>query len=171
MVTSNQKKRKLIMKIKTLSLIAAAFALSLTAIPFTAEAQQTSPTRQAGKEFGKRGPWKQLGLTDEQKTKMREIRRNARAEMKKVLTPAQQETLKAAMQQRRNQGLQGKGKREWRKQVFNSLNLTNTQKNQMRAIKESTKQQMKAVLTPGQLEQLQQMRQNRQLRRQQGNFQ
>ncbi|QYX29949.1 Spy/CpxP family protein refolding chaperone [Sphaerospermopsis torques-reginae] len=159
---------------KRLSFLAAAFALTLTATPFVAQAQPTSPNRQPGKEFAQKGPWQKLGLTDEQKAKMQEIRRNARAEMEKVLTAEQKEQLKAAMQERINQRSQGEGRMEGRgrgkkNNPFAALNLTEAQKTRMREIKESSKQQMEAVLTPAQREQLKQMQENRKSRRQQRN--
>jgi Spy/CpxP family protein refolding chaperone len=161
---------------KRLSFLAAAFALTLTATPFVAQAQPTSPNRQPGKEFAQKSPWQKLGLTDEQKAKMQEIRRNARAEMEKVLTAEQKEQLKAAMQERRNQRSQGEGRMEGRGRgkgkkdnAFAALNLTEAQKTRMREIKESSKQQMEAVLTPAQQEQLKQMQENRKSRSQQRN--
>ncbi|AFZ59556.1 P pilus assembly/Cpx signaling pathway, periplasmic inhibitor/zinc-resistance associated protein [Anabaena cylindrica FACHB-243] len=159
------------MKLKSLSFIAAAFALTLTATPFVAQAQQTPSSNQPGKEFAEKGPWQKLGLTDAQKTRMQEIRRNARAEMEKVLTTEQKEQLKAAMQARKEQGSQGQGRGQWKKDGFAGLNLTEAQKTRMREIKESSKQQMQAVLTPAQQEQLKQMWENRSSRRQQRNSQ
>lgn len=156
------------MKRKTLSFIAAAFALTLTATPFVAQAQQTSPSGQPGQGYAEKGPWKKLGLTDAQKAKMQEIKRNTRAEMDKVLTTEQKEQLKAAMQERRGQRSQGEGRGKWKKDVFTSLNLTEAQKTQMRQIKESSRKQMEAVLTPAQREQLKQMQQNWKSRRQSG---
>ncbi|MBK1988648.1 Spy/CpxP family protein refolding chaperone [Sphaerospermopsis aphanizomenoides BCCUSP55] len=157
------------MKSKTLSLIAAAFALTLTATPFVAQAQQTSSSDQPGQELSEKGSWKNLGLTDAQKAEMQKIRRNSLTQMYKILTPEQKEQLKATMQERRNQGSQGEGKGKWKKDGFASLNLTEAQKNQMRSIKESSKQQIKAILTPAQRQKLQQMQQNVKSRRQQGN--
>ncbi|TAF12265.1 MAG: P pilus assembly/Cpx signaling pathway, periplasmic inhibitor/zinc-resistance associated protein [Nostocales cyanobacterium] len=154
---------------KTLSFIAAAFALTLTATPFVAQAQQTDPSRQPGKEFAEKGPWKKLGLTDAQKARMQEIRRNTRAEMDKVLTPAQKDQLKAAMQERRGQRSAGEGQGQWKKDIFASLNLTEAQKTRMGEIKQSSKQQMEAVLTPAQREQMKQMQESWKSRRQQGN--
>ncbi|MBD2296073.1 P pilus assembly/Cpx signaling pathway, periplasmic inhibitor/zinc-resistance associated protein [Anabaena sphaerica FACHB-251] len=156
------------MKSKTLSFIAAAFALTLTATPFVAQAQETTPSPQAGKEFAKKGPWKKLGLSDAQKARMQEIRSNTRAEIDKVLTTAQKEQLKAAMQEIQNQRSQGEGRGRGKKDIFASLNLTEAQKTRMREIKESSKQQMEAVLTPAQREQMKQMQQNWKSRRQQG---
>jgi Spy/CpxP family protein refolding chaperone len=52
-----------------------------------------------------------------------------------------------------------------RKGVRKSLNLTDAQKQQMKAIAEDTKAQMKNVLTPAQQQQLEQMKQQRQSNR------
>jgi Spy/CpxP family protein refolding chaperone len=52
-----------------------------------------------------------------------------------------------------------------RKGVRKSLNLTDAQKQQMKAIAEDTKAQMKNVLTPTQQQQLEQMKQQRQSNR------
>jgi len=49
------------------------------------------------------------------------------------------------------------------------LNLTETQKNQIKQIKESSKQQIDAVLTPQQQEQMKQRREEMRSRRQQRN--
>jgi protein CpxP len=160
------------MKVKTLSFLAAAFALSLTATPFVAQAQQTSPSGQPGKEFAQKGAWQKLGLTDAQKTRLKEIRSNTRAEMDKVLTTEQKEQLKAAMQARkeqRSQGQGGEGRGQWKKNGGANLNLTADQKARMREIKELSKRQIDEVLTPAQREQLKQMSAERASRRQQRN--
>jgi Spy/CpxP family protein refolding chaperone len=155
------------MKRQTLSLIAAAFALTLTATPLVAQAQDAAPNGQPRKEFAGKGPWAKLGLSEAQKAKIMEIRRNTRAEMEQVLTPAQKEQLKAAMQQMRNDRSQRRERGEWKKNnSFAALNLTEEQKTRMREIKESSKQQMEAVLTPAQREQLKQMWENKGSRRQ-----
>ena len=51
------------------------------------------------------------------------------------------------------------------------MNLTETQKNQIKQIRESSKQQMQAVLTPEQQAQMKQMRENMRSRRQQDKLQ
>jgi Spy/CpxP family protein refolding chaperone len=157
------------MKGKTLLFIAAAFALTLTATPLVAQVQQTFPSGQAGQEFAEKGPWKKLGLTYTQKTEIQRIHRNTRAEMDKVLTTEQKEELKAAMQERQTQRSQGEGRGKWKKDIFTSLNLTDAQKSQIQEIRELSRKQMEAVLTPAQRQQLQQMQQNWKSRRQQGN--
>lgn len=146
------------MKLKTLSLIAGAIALSLTATPFAVKAETTSSSPLVVAQVRQKGQYQNLGLTDAQKAQMAEINRNAREQMNNILTPEQREQLKTAMQNRQ-------GKRN----AFDSLNLTDDQKTQLRAIRESKKTQMEAVLTDEQKQQLQKFREERRERRQQPN--
>jgi periplasmic protein CpxP/Spy len=148
------------MNLKNLSLIGGVIALSLTATSFamTAEANSSSPLVIAqNKQKG--GAFQRLGLTEEQKAKIQEVRSNTRAEMDKILNEQQREQLKTAMQNRRG----------WRGAVA-GLNLTDEQKNQMRQVMQSQKTQMEAILTEQQKEQLQKYRQEMRSRRQQGNM-
>ena len=181
----NRNNQKLIMKLKTLSLIAGTLALTLIATPFAVQAQTGSPSPQPGKEWQKEGQFKKLNLTPEQKAKIKEIGRNTRAQIEAVLTPEQKTKLQAAMaerkaqrQQRQAQRQQGEGQgqegqeqhregRGKRGDIFASLNLTQAQKDQIKQIRESSKQQMQAVLTPEQQAQMKQMRENMRSRRQQ----
>ncbi|MDD1414160.1 P pilus assembly/Cpx signaling pathway, periplasmic inhibitor/zinc-resistance associated protein [Dolichospermum sp. ST_con] len=159
------------MKLKTLSLIAGTLALTLIATPFTVQAQSSTPSLQPGKEMREKGPFKGLNLTTEQKAKMKEIGRNTRAQIEAVLTPEQKTKLQAAMAQRQAQRQQGQGQRQERREkrgdIFDSLNLTQAQKDQIKKIKELSKQQRQAVLTPQQQAQMKQMRENMRSRRQQ----
>ncbi len=92
---------------------------------------------------------------------MQAIRSNTHAQIEAMLTPEQKATLTDGRGTRRGQG------RQW---GWAKLNLTEQQKTQMRQIRESSQQQMLAVLTPEQRQQMQEMRQNMGSRRQQGNF-
>jgi Spy/CpxP family protein refolding chaperone len=168
--------QKVFMKLKTLSLIAGTLALTLIATPFAVQAEQNNPSSpQPGKEWQKKGQFQKLNLTPEQKAKMKEIGRSTRAQIEAVLTPEQKTKLQAAMAerkaQRQAQRQQGQGERQERRgkkgNIFASLNLTETQKNQIKQIRESSKQQMQAVLTPEQQAQMKQMRENMRSRRQQ----
>ncbi|ARV59471.1 P pilus assembly/Cpx signaling pathway, periplasmic inhibitor/zinc-resistance associated protein [Nostocales cyanobacterium HT-58-2] len=153
------------MKLKKLSLIFGAIALSLTVTSFAikAEANSTSPIvvaqswEKGGRE--KEGPLQRLGLTDEQKTKMKEIRRNTRAEVEKILTEQQREQLQTAMQNRQG-----------RRSAFSSLNLSDEQKSQLQQVMQSQKTQMDAVLTAEQKAQLQKYREEMRSRRPQRNM-
>jgi Spy/CpxP family protein refolding chaperone len=163
------------MKLKTLSLIAGTLALTLIATPFAVQAEQNPSSPQPSKEWQKKGQFQKLNLTPEQKVKMKEIGRSTRAQIEAVLTPEQKTKLQAAMAerkaQRQAQRQQGQGERQERRgkkgDIFASLNLTETQKNQIKQIRESSKQQMQAVLTPEQQAQMKQMRENMRSRRQQ----
>ncbi len=156
------------MKLKTLSLIAGTLALTLIATPFAVQAEQNPSSPQPGKEWQKKGQFKKLNLTPEQKAKMKEIGRSTRAQIEAVLTPEQKTKLQAAMAERKAQHQaqrqEGRGKKG---NIFTSLNLTETQKNQIKQIRESSKQQRQAVLTPEQQAQMKQMRENMRSRRQQ----
>ncbi|MBW4446120.1 MAG: P pilus assembly/Cpx signaling pathway, periplasmic inhibitor/zinc-resistance associated protein [Spirirestis rafaelensis WJT71-NPBG6] len=157
------------MKLKNFSLIATAIALSLTAVPFAVNAQINTQTPTQVKQVGKKGLFQRLGLSEQQKTQMQEIRRNTRAQMEAILTPEQKQQLQAAKQARQGQPRQQTGQGQRPNKGFASLNLTEEQKTKMREIKESQKNQIEAILTPEQRQQLQQFQQNRGSRRQQPN--
>ncbi len=178
MVASNQEKpTRQVMKLKALSLVAGAIALTLTATSFAVNAQTASPSPVllAQTPQKERGPWKELGLTDTQKTQIQAIRRDSRTKFEAVLTPEQKAKLEAAKQARQAQRQAGQGQRQpgqrSRKGGFAELNLTEAQKTQMRQIRESEKQQIQAVLTPEQRQKLEQLQQNMKQRRQQRNSQ
>ena len=158
------------MKLKLLSVLAGAIALTVTAIPFAVQAQMRSSSplqvAQAAQAGGKKGAWgmQRLNLTEAQKAQMQTIKTNTRSQMEAILTPEQKATLAAAKEARQGQGR--RGKKGWA-----NLNLTEQQKTQMRQIRETSKEQMLAVLTPAQRQQMQEMRENMKSRRQQRNSQ
>ncbi|MEC4814641.1 MAG: P pilus assembly/Cpx signaling pathway, periplasmic inhibitor/zinc-resistance associated protein [Scytonema sp. PMC 1069.18] len=151
------------MKLRSLSIIAGAIALTLTATSLAVKAEPitSSPTvvAQQMRQKGK-GMWQQLGLTEAQQEQIKIIRQNTRAEMDKILTDEQRAQLKTSMQ---NGGVQN---RRNRRGGFASLNLTDAQQTQMRQLMESQKTQIEAVLTPAQKAQLEQMKQERRSRHQ-----
>ncbi|WGV26237.1 Spy/CpxP family protein refolding chaperone [Halotia branconii] len=160
------------MKLKSLSLIAGAIALTLTAIPFTVKAQtsSSSPLIVAQTPKKQRGAWQGLELTDAQKAQMQSIRRDTRAKIEAILTPEQKAKLAAAKQARQAQRQAGQGQRQanrGQRKGWVELNLTEAQKTQMRQIRESSKQQMQAILTPEQQAKLKQFQENMRQRRQQ----
>ncbi|MBO1059068.1 MAG: P pilus assembly/Cpx signaling pathway, periplasmic inhibitor/zinc-resistance associated protein [Dolichospermum sp. JUN01] len=163
------------MKLKTLSLLAGTLALTLTATPFAVQAQQNPSSPQPRQEWQKRGQFQKLNFTTEQKAKIKEIRNNTRAQIETVLTTEQKNQLKSKKDERKAQRQQGQGQEQRREgrgkkgDIFDSLNLTETQKNQIKQIKESSKQQIDAVLTPQQQEQMKQRREEMRSRRQQRN--
>ena len=143
------------MKLNKLSLLAGAFALTLTAIPFAAQAEINSSSSTIVAQGQKRqGKFERLNLTEDQKTQMQQIKESARAEMQKILTPEQLQKLEAA-----------KASGQKKRGVFRTLGLTDAQKAEMKKIKESKKAQFEAILTDEQKAQLQEMKQNRQNRR------
>jgi periplasmic protein CpxP/Spy len=156
------------MKLKNLYLIAGAFALSLSATPFVVNAQQIAQTPTQVKP-AHNGPFERLGLSEEQKTKIKEIRRNSRTQMEAILTPEQKQQLETAKQERQGQPRQARGQGERGKKDWASLNLTPDQKTKMREIRESEKNQIQAILTPQQQQQFKEFQDNRRSRRQQPN--
>lgn len=147
------------MKLKNVSLIVGAIALSLTATIPAVNAQTTSSSLVAQAPPQKGQFEQRLGLTDTQKSQIASIRRNTRAEMEKILTAEQREQIQTAMQNRQRGG----------KRAFSSLNLTEEQKTRMREIKQSEKQQIEALLTDEQKQQWQKIREEKRARRQQRN--
>jgi len=177
------------MKVKTLSLLAGAIALSLTAIPFAAQAQRafSSPVQVAQASNGqvpRQGPWAQLGLTDTQKSQIQAINRDTRDQIEQIIlekvnfTQEQKDQLnelKAQHQEHQGQWQRGQHRGQGSKKGFAALNLTQDQKNQLKQvmrssevkeIRESSQQQIQAVLTPEQQAKFEQLRENARSRHQ-----
>lgn len=149
------------MKLKFMPMLVGAIALTVATTPLAVKAEPTlkSPLAQAQTQAEEPHGFQRLGLTQEQKAKMAEIRKSTRSQIEAILTPQQREQLQAAMQDSRPN----------KRQAFAALNLTPEQKTQMREIRQSAKSQYEAVLTPEQRQQLQQSRQTwRQYRNQEG---
>lgn len=143
------------MKLNKLSFLVGAVALTLTAIPFTAEADTSSSSPTIVAQRQKRGGWKnKLNLTENQKAQMQEIKKDARAEMREVLTPDQLQKLEAA-----------KASGQKKRGVWRSLNLSDTQKAELKKIRQSKKARFEEILTEEQKAQLEEMKQNRRNRR------
>jgi periplasmic protein CpxP/Spy len=113
-----------------------------------------------------------LNLTPEQQAQLEEIRQNARSQIDAILTSEQKAQLEAAREERqqarqsgqpgeRPEGRRGRGDRG-----FEALNLTADQRTQIEAVKNDTREQMDAILTPEQRQQLEQHRQQHEQRRQ-----
>ncbi|HEY9695369.1 MAG TPA: Spy/CpxP family protein refolding chaperone, partial [Oculatellaceae cyanobacterium] len=79
--------------------------------------------------------------------KMDQIRQSERSQMDSILTADQKSRLETAKQNRQD-----------RRQVFESLNLTNEQKTKIDAVRSASRQQMDAILTAEQRQQMQQRR-------------
>ena len=91
-----------------------------------------------------------LNLTEEQKSQIREIRKNYRKKIGDILTSEQRAALESAKQQgtRRRQGMK-------------NLNLTSEQKQELQELKKSRRQEIRGILTEKQMEKLQELHQKR----------
>jgi periplasmic protein CpxP/Spy len=141
------------MQFKFIPVLASAIALSIVTAPLAAQAETTAPAPQTIAQAKDRGArrFEQLGLTQAQRDKMAEIRRNTRAQVEAVFTPEQRQQLEAARESNKQR----------RREAMASLNLTPEQKTRLQQIRQSAKSQFEAVLTPEQRQQLQQMKQER----------
>ena len=130
------------------------------------------------------GPLERLNLTDAQRQQLQAIRENSRRQIEAVLTAEQRQQLatrRAEMERRREEfanlmpeqrqqlrrerreqrgGPSGPG-RGSRWAPFADLNLTDSQRQQIRTIMENARMQSEAVLTPEQRQQLENLRPNR----------
>ncbi|QNP28958.1 Spy/CpxP family protein refolding chaperone [Cylindrospermopsis curvispora] len=119
--------------------------------------------RQVNQTRQRRDPFQRLNLTSEQQAKIREIRRDTHSKIEGILTPEQKIKFQAAVKQHQieypNPGESKPryhGRRGHMGDVLRSLGLTDGQKNQIREIRASSRQQIQSVLTPEQKAQLQQ---------------
>ncbi len=142
------------MKLNKLSFLAGAIALTLTAIPFAAQANLNSSSPVIVAQGKKQGPLSRLDLTDDQKTQIQEIKKSARAQMKKILTPQQLQTLREAKASGQN-----------KRQALRSLDLNESQKAELKKIRQSKRSEIEAILTDEQKQELREMRQKFQNRR------
>lgn len=138
---------------KVLAIACVTVAVGAVAIPNLVSAQTTTQNSTEKLKPRQGDGWKQLNLTEAQKTQMKAIRESAKNHRQSILTPEQRTILSQARQSGDRKG------------VMKSLNLTDAQKQQMKAIAEDTKAQMKRILTPAQQQQLEQMKQQRQANR------
>ena len=151
------------MKLKLMPmLVGGAAALALVATPFILKTHANTSEQPllAQAQRQDRGPYAGLDLTQEQRDKIAQIRRETRSQIDALLTPEQQEQLKALRQNNRQQ------QREAFRAAREAVNLSDTQIAQMREIRKSARAEIQAILTPQQQEQL---RQNMQERHQQRN--
>ncbi|NJM48182.1 MAG: P pilus assembly/Cpx signaling pathway, periplasmic inhibitor/zinc-resistance associated protein [Alkalinema sp. RU_4_3] len=124
----------------------AAGALLLTA-PMLSQSAQAK--RAEGGHPRMERAFKDLNLTEAQKTQMKALRESARTEMEKIFTPEQKAILEAAKKE---------GRKGDRREVMQSLNLTEAQKTAIKALKEKQRQSFEAILTPEQKAKLEQKR-------------
>ncbi len=165
MMTSNKGSyRRLQMKLKLMPiLVGGATALTLVATPFVLKADASTSEQpllaQAQRQEGQ-GRYAGLDLTQEQQDKIAQIFRETRSQIDVLLTPEQQEQLKALRQNNREQ------QRDAFRAAHEAVNLSDTQIAQMQEIRKSARTEIQVILTPQQQEQL---KQNLQERRQQRN--
>jgi periplasmic protein CpxP/Spy len=151
-------------------------ALVAGAVLLTAPLMTNMATAQNG--AGSPGPRmeklaKKLNLTDAQKSQLEGIKSRTQAKVRAVLTPAQQtkfDAAKAEHQKRHeamkaNGGKRPEGAKPNPQGMLRSLNLTDSQKAQMKEIRAAAKAEMDGVLTASQKAQLEQLKQQRQGRR------
>ncbi len=150
------------MKLK--KLLSAAIAVSMIAMT-AGISQAESPE---GENFSGRGGNSQtrklknrrkrkfdvLNLTEEQKSKIKEIKQNYRDQIADIFTSEQKAALESAKQQGRN-----------RRQVMKNLNLSSDQKQKIKKLIKSRREKIAAILTPEQKQKLQEFRQQRRTRR------
>lgn len=154
------------MKLKLMPILTGAVVIALTATPLVVKAAPIAPGQQllaqaAGQQ--RQGKFGNLNLTQEQKDKMRQLRQETQREIEGVLTQQQLEQYKAAMQSRRgrmgnrngNLANSGQGQRRGRQNVFDSLNLSSSQKDRIQQIRQQSRDRMQSILTREQRDQFQ----------------
>jgi periplasmic protein CpxP/Spy len=156
-------------KIKPLSLLAGAIALSLSfasALPAFSQSTGKPPAPPEQPTEQNRMPRHRnfLNLTADQQAQMEQIHQDTRSQIDNILTAEQKAQLEAARENggapRRgeNRGMPGRG--------FDSLNLTDEQRSQIESVRSAAKEKMDAILTPEQRQQMEQHRQEHQDRHQ-----
>jgi periplasmic protein CpxP/Spy len=141
------------MKRQILSLLAGA---TLIVTPLIANMQPVSAQGFGGGGLPGR-MMKDLNITEQQKSQLQAIREKTRSRIEAVLTDAQKQQLAATKQQKmaerqqrqesgQNRG-QAKGKRGGGKGMFESLNLSEQQKAQIKTIMQESRKEMSSVLT------------------------
>lgn len=127
-------------------LVPGLIALTLAGIPVIPAIAQTGVTPTVKMQKGQN----KLGLTEAQKTRMKEIRERTQTQIQQLLTPEQQ----AQLQTQQQAGNRKRG-------GFKNLNLTASQQEQIKQIRAAAKQEMESILTPEQRQMMEQNRQNR----------
>lgn len=133
------------MELKLVPALAGALALTVVAAPLAVKAELKQSNQSAPEQIQNQPKPAGVELTQQQKSQMNEIRRDTRARIEKLLTPQQQEQLKATLQSR--QGGQA---------AFAAMKLSPEQQTQLQGILQSAQARAEAILTPEQRQQLQQ---------------
>jgi periplasmic protein CpxP/Spy len=158
------------MNSKILSVLASAVALSITAA-LPAFSQSTNPTVPTQRQQMRRPDF--LNLTPDQQARMEQIRQNQRSQIEAILTAEQKAQLQRNPAKgdlrgnRQNQGApRTRENRGMPRTPFASLNLSAEQRSKIETVMRSSREQMDAVLTSQQRQQLQQHRQQHEQGRQ-----
>ena len=160
----NSKSKSLPMLPGAIALLAGALALSVSiASTMPAFSQSNNPATPPQRDRMRVPNF--LNLTSEQQAQIEQIRQNERSQIDTILTADQKAQLQREWANRKPPT--GENRRtpstEERQGLppspFASLNLTDEQRSQIEAVKKSSKEQMDAVLTPEQRQQLQQFQQ------------
>lgn len=166
------------MNLKVFPFFAGAMALSM-AFALPACSQTTNPA--APPQRNQMRPPNFLNLTADQQTRFEQIRQNERSQIGAILTADQKAQLqrdypKGELRSNRqnrgtpprpDQGTPSTGQDRGRPRLpFASLNLTAEQRSRIEAVQRTAREQMDAILTPEQRQQMQQHMQQHQQRRQ-----
>ena len=100
-----------------------------------------------------------LNLTPEQKTKMQQLRASTQSQIDAVLTDEQRQKLAQVKAQRPAKARQDR--RQAMGDTWKSLNLTTEQQARIKTIRQSSKQQLNAILTPEQQTKLKSFKRDR----------
>jgi periplasmic protein CpxP/Spy len=135
-------------------LLPGAIALSLAAAPMLPGISAPAETTAQAQPGQKRGL--KLNLNDDQKARMKQIRETTESKISDILNPEQRQQWATLKQQRQAQRQSGQPRMGgWKKGGgMAALNLNEDQKTKIRAIWAQAKQDMDAVLTPDQRQQL-----------------
>jgi len=153
------------MKLKLMPMLSGAITLTVAAAPLAVKAQfspsQPTPGQQGqnsqpsqptpGQQGQNRPGATGIQLTQQQRQKLVQIRRDTSAQIQKILRPEQQNKFKAALQAGQD-----------RKSAFAAMNLSSEQQAQLRKITQAANSQVESILTPEQRQQIQQNIQKRQ---------
>jgi Spy/CpxP family protein refolding chaperone len=155
------------MKLKLMPVLTGAVLIALAATPLAVKAAPITPGQQLLAQAARQqrqGKFANLNLTQEQKDQMRQLRQETQREIESVLTQRQLEQYKATMQSRRgrmrssngNLANSGQGQQSGRRNVFDDLNLSSSQKDRIQQIRQQSRDRMRSILTREQQDRLQQ---------------
>ena len=141
--------------IKLSPLLASALVSLSTAFALPAFSQSNQPT--APTQRHQMRPPHFLNLTAEQQAQIEQIREDKRSQIDAILTAEQKAQLQQAQE---NRGTPRARENRGMPRPFASLNLTDEQRSQIEAVMRSSKEEMDAILTPEQRQQLQEHKQH-----------